>query len=79
MSDASADTASQQEAAETQVECQDQAMRESYATWFGHTFPSLLNYLVNHMIESPFFYPATAEKACRSCDYESVCRFSYVS
>jgi ATP-dependent helicase/nuclease subunit B len=55
------------------------AMRGSYATWFGHTFLSLLNYLVTHMIESPFFYPATDEKACRSCDYESVCGFSYVS
>jgi ATP-dependent helicase/nuclease subunit B len=54
-------------------------LRDPYTTWFGSTFPSLLNYLVTHMIESPFFFPATDEKTCRSCDYEPVCRFSYTS
>ncbi|MEJ2067121.1 MAG: PD-(D/E)XK nuclease family protein, partial [Deltaproteobacteria bacterium] len=54
-------------------------LRDSYRTWFGHALPSLLNYLLIHMIESPFFYPATDEKACRSCDYEPVCRFSFTS
>ena len=51
-------------------------LRDLYTTWFGRTLPSLLNYLLTHMIESPFFYPATDEKTCRSCDYESVCSFS---
>jgi ATP-dependent helicase/nuclease subunit B len=55
------------------------ALREPYMNWFGYTLPSLLNYVLTHMIESPFFYPATDERACRSCDYEPVCRFSYTS
>jgi len=54
-------------------------LREPYLNWFGRTLPSLLNYVLTHMIESPFFYPATDERACRPCDYEPICRFSYAS
>jgi ATP-dependent helicase/nuclease subunit B len=56
-----------------------EALRDAYTNWFGRTFPSLLNYVVTHIIESPFFYPATDEKICRYCDYEPVCRFSYAA
>ncbi len=55
------------------------ALQAPYMNWFGRTVPSLLNYVLTHMIESPFFYPATDERACRSCYYEPICRFAYVS
>lgn len=55
------------------------AVRDPYMIWFKRTLPSLLHYLLTHMIESPYFYPATDVKTCRSCEYESVCRFSYTS
>jgi len=55
------------------------ALQDHYMHWFGRTVPSLLNYILTHMIESPFFYPATDERACQPCDYEPVCRFSYTS
>ena len=54
-------------------------LQERYANWFGRTVPSLLNYVLTHMIESTFFYPATNERTCQSCDYEPVCRFSYTA
>jgi hypothetical protein len=55
------------------------AVQDPYAIWFKRTLPALLHYLLTHMIESPFFYPATDPKTCRSCEYEPVCRFSYTS
>ena len=55
------------------------AIRDAYAIWYKRTLPSLLHYLLTHMIEAPFFYPATDVMTCRSCEYEPVCRFSYTS
>jgi hypothetical protein len=40
-------------------------------------FPALLAYVIDHMIGAPLFYPATEEEACRFCEYETVCRFSF--
>ncbi|MCK5551784.1 MAG: PD-(D/E)XK nuclease family protein, partial [Deltaproteobacteria bacterium] len=52
-------------------------LREAYISWFSGTFPALLGYVIDHMIEAPLFYPATEEGACRFCEYEPICRFSF--
>ena len=49
---------------------------DASVTWFSRTFPALLAYLINHMVESSHFFSATEEDACRFCEYEAVCRFS---
>ena len=51
-------------------------LRDSSIAWFSHSFPALLAFLIDHMVEAPYFFPATAEDACRFCEYEAVCRFS---
>jgi len=51
-------------------------LREAYISWFMSGFPSLLSYILDHMMGAPLFYPATEEEACRFCEYEPVCRFS---
>jgi ATP-dependent helicase/nuclease subunit B len=53
-------------------------LRDDVIKWFSQTFPALLTYLIDHMIEAPYFYPATEERTCRFCEYESVCRFSLI-
>ena len=52
------------------------AIKSFDIAWFSKAFPQLLAYLIDHMVEAPFFYPATDADACRFCDYEGVCRFS---
>ena len=52
-------------------------LREGYTSWFMESFPALLAYVIDHMIGAPFFYPATEEEACRFCEYETACRFSF--
>jgi ATP-dependent helicase/nuclease subunit B len=54
-------------------------LRDASVEWFSRTFPTLLAYVIDHTIEAPYFYPATEEEACRFCEYESVCRFSFAS
>jgi ATP-dependent helicase/nuclease subunit B len=55
------------------------ALHDDACMWFSRVFPRLLAYIIRHIIEAPVFYPATDEEICRFCDYESVCRFSFVS
>jgi len=52
-------------------------LREAYTSWFMEAFPALLAYVLDHMIGAPLFYRATEEGACRFCEYETVCRFSF--
>ncbi len=52
-------------------------IRDASIAWFSNTLPTLLAYVIDHMVEAPLFYPATEEEACRFCEYESVCRFSF--
>jgi hypothetical protein len=54
-----------------------EGLREAYISWFMSGFPSLLSYILDHMMGAPLFYPATEEEACRFCEYEAVCRFSF--
>jgi len=54
-------------------------LKASSIAWFSRSFPALLGYLIDHMVEAPRFFPATEEDACRYCDYEAVCRFSFAS
>jgi RecB family exonuclease len=44
--------------------------------WFSKTFPALLTYVIDHMIEAPLYFRTTEAEDCRFCEYESVCRFS---
>jgi len=50
---------------------------DAYISWYSETFPSVLSYLVRHMVEAPLFYPAMDEGICRFCDYAAICRFSF--
>jgi hypothetical protein len=52
-------------------------LREASVAWFSKTLPTMLAYIIEHMVESPLFYPATEEEACPFCEYESSCRFSF--
>jgi ATP-dependent helicase/nuclease subunit B len=54
-------------------------LRTASIAWFSRSFPALLGYLIDHMVEAPLFSPATEEDACRFCEYEAVCRFSFAS
>ncbi|MCJ7665008.1 MAG: PD-(D/E)XK nuclease family protein, partial [Desulfobacterales bacterium] len=54
-------------------------LRAASIAWFSRSFPALLAYLIDHMVEAPWFFPATEEDACRYCAYEAVCRFSFAS
>jgi ATP-dependent helicase/nuclease subunit B len=54
-------------------------LKSSSVAWFSRAFPALLGYLMDHMVEAPYFFPATEEGACRFCEYEAVCRFSFAS
>jgi ATP-dependent helicase/nuclease subunit B len=54
-------------------------LRADSIAWFSMTFPALLAYLIDHMVEAPYFFPATEDGACRFCEYEAVCRFSSAS
>ncbi len=54
-----------------------EALRDSYASWFAKDFPRLLAYIIDHMIKSTCFYPATDEGACSFCDFNSVCSLSF--
>jgi ATP-dependent helicase/nuclease subunit B len=52
-------------------------LRAASSAWFSRSFPALLAFLIDHMVEAPYFFPATDEDACRFCEYEAVCRFSF--
>jgi ATP-dependent helicase/nuclease subunit B len=54
-------------------------LRAAALAWFSDSFPAVLAFLIDHMIEAPCFFPATDEDACRFCDYEAVCRFSFAA
>ncbi|MFH1219910.1 MAG: PD-(D/E)XK nuclease family protein [Candidatus Eisenbacteria bacterium] len=54
-----------------------EAVREAYVSWFARGFPGLLAYLVDHMIKSPYLYPATDERVCSFCDFNAVCSLSF--
>ena len=54
-------------------------LRTDVILWFSRTFPAVLAYLIDHMVGAPYFFPATEEDACRFCEYEGVCRFSFAS
>lgn len=46
-----------------------------YAEWFKVKFPDLVKYLITHIIEAPYWYPAINESACGYCDYWKMCRY----
>ncbi len=48
---------------------------EPYAKWFEEKFPELIKYLIMHIIESPYWYPAINDSACGYCDYWKMCRY----
>jgi ATP-dependent helicase/nuclease subunit B len=54
-------------------------LRDDLIAWFSHSFPALLAFLIDHMVEAPRFFPATDEAVCRFCEYETVCRFSFAA
>jgi len=54
-------------------------LRVASIAWFSKTFPDLLAYLIDHMVDASYFSPATEENVCRFCEYEAVCRFSFAS
>jgi RecB family exonuclease len=52
---------------------------EASIAWFSKTFPAMLAYVIDHMIEASLYYPATEVEDCRFCEYESACRFSFAT
>jgi inactivated superfamily I helicase/RecB family exonuclease len=54
-------------------------LRDASLAWFSCSFPALLAFLIDHMVEASHFFPATEGDTCRFCEYEAVCRFSFAS
>jgi RecB family exonuclease len=54
-------------------------LRAASIDWFSCSFPGLLAFLTEHMVEASHFFPATDADACRFCVYEAECRFSFAS
>ncbi len=52
------------------------AQNQGYATWLKQEFPALLRYLVRHIFEAPYWYPAIDDHACTYCPYEAMCQYS---
>jgi len=48
---------------------------ESYTKWFNEKFPELIRYLIMHIIEAPYWYPAINDSACEYCEYWKMCRY----
>ncbi len=44
--------------------------------WFEEVFPKLLTYLIHHIFEAPYWYPAINEDRCHYCEYKMMCRYS---
>ncbi len=44
--------------------------------WMEEEFPSLLRYLLRHILYAPLWYPATHESVCGYCDYRGMCRYA---
>ncbi len=44
--------------------------------WFEEVFPRLLSYLICHIFEAPYWYPAISEDRCHYCKYKIMCRYS---
>ena len=62
------------------IKPQDLAREERRRTWIKWSregFPKLLQYLLRHILESPFYFRATEEEYCRFCEYEPSCHYAW--
>ncbi len=50
---------------------------ESYCAWFEEEFEPCLNFLLSHIIESPFWYPSEKHSLCSFCEYRNICRYGF--
>ncbi len=51
-------------------------LASQWAQWMEEEFPSLLRYLLRHILDAPLWYPATHERVCGYCDYRGMCRYA---
>ncbi|RMF99458.1 MAG: PD-(D/E)XK nuclease family protein [Nitrospirae bacterium] len=47
-----------------------------YNQWFEEVFPEVVKFIIRHLFESPYWYPAEDKEECKYCDYKVPCRFS---
>ncbi len=55
----------------------ERAIQELWVQWFKAGLPQILDYLIAHILEAPFYFKATDDGLCRSCDYEPSCHFAW--
>ncbi len=49
---------------------------ESYTNWMKKNFPELIKYIILHMLNSPYLYPAMDKSSCNYCEFKLMCRYS---
>ncbi len=47
-----------------------------YKKWFEEDFPVLLEFIIRHILDAPYWYPTEDKKICRFCSYSLICRHS---
>ncbi len=50
---------------------------ELYCRWFEEEFEPCLDFLLSHIIESPFWYPSEKYNFCIFCEYRNICRYGF--
>jgi len=48
----------------------------AYNKWFEEDFPILLEFIIKHILDSPYWYPTEDKKLCKFCNYSLICRYS---
>ncbi|MCS7279927.1 MAG: PD-(D/E)XK nuclease family protein [Thermodesulfobacteriaceae bacterium] len=44
--------------------------------WFKDCFPLILEFIIKHLLYSPYWYPAKEKNHCNFCPYFSMCKYS---
>lgn len=47
-----------------------------YTNWFEEVFPEVIKFIIRHLFESSYWYPADDKAECTYCDYKVSCRYS---
>ncbi len=48
-----------------------------YSRWFEEEFEPCIKFLILHILESPYWYPAEIHSTCTYCEYRSICRHGF--
>ncbi len=49
---------------------------EQLSQWMKEVFPNIISFILRHILESEYWFPAVQEGACRYCAFNGFCRYS---